>query len=266
MALVVAAAKAAAGFSPLDFELGAAVAAPGPAVPPPPAGAGDAYVGFLVEAPARLLDVRAPGAPRSLRSSWTPPPDGADDDVEALGRTWRRYEGALPVARALLAAGFLLDLTPDGAAPDSGYATRADMARRYGDAEMDALAPVGEDGASRAEAVLADASAEIDGRLALRYRLPLPAGDWPQLRAAACQLARSRLYDEEKPQAVLADAAAARKRLEEISDGRIVLVAADGTAAEPADSAEPAFDGPARTFGGAALDAYLRPGADRDRR
>ena len=108
------------------------------------------------------------------------------------------------------------------------YAARTDLVDRFGDAELDALAPL-EDGASRADTALADAAAEIDAALAVAYDLPLAAGSYPALVAIACDVGRLRLYDDAVPEeAVLNRARRARARLREIVDGKAALVSAAG--------------------------------------
>ena len=93
------------------------------------------------------------------------------------------------------------------------YATRADMAARFGATEMDSIAPADDQGASRADSRLVDAAAEIDAALYPVFELPLPAGPWPLLRAISCDIARLHLYDDEAPQRVWRGAAEARSRL-----------------------------------------------------
>ncbi len=108
------------------------------------------------------------------------------------------------------------------------YATRADLAARFGAGEIADLAPVGDDGGSRAEAALADAAAEMDAALAAAYELPLPGGRYPLLAAVACDLARARLYDDGAPERVLGRAASARKRLRALAGAGAALVDARG--------------------------------------
>lgn len=113
------------------------------------------------------------------------------------------------------------------------YAARDDLVARFDAGEMDALAPLDDDGASpRAEAVIADACAEIDAVLAEGFDLPLPAGEYPLLKAAACDVARLRLYDDAAPDRVLGRASSARKRIRQLAAGELYLLAADGTRVE----------------------------------
>ena len=109
------------------------------------------------------------------------------------------------------------------------YATRQDMVARFGAAELDKLDPVEDPDAEtpvypHSPAALADASAEIDARLAVAYDLSALTGSYPALTAAACDLARLRLYDNAPTDAVTALAAGARETLGQLAAGDIVLV------------------------------------------
>lgn len=101
------------------------------------------------------------------------------------------------------------------------YATAADLRQRFDSSEVDSLDGAGDD---RLTGALADASAEVDAHIHDLYELPLPAGSWPLLRAAACDLARQRLYDDEAPDTVRHAADRARKRLRELASGATALV------------------------------------------
>lgn len=119
-----------------------------------------------------------------------------------------------------------------------GYAAQPDLAARFG---ADELARLG--GPDRIAAALADAAAEIDAILAPAYALPL-AGSWPLLAAAACDLARERLYAAAAPEAVAARARAARERIAAAAEGRMALRDADGAPA-PRRAATARAAGPA---------------------
>ncbi|WP_419737935.1 phage protein Gp36 family protein [Ruegeria sp.] len=113
------------------------------------------------------------------------------------------------------------------------YAAAADLRARFGADEIDQLLDQDADGRpddGRLEAVLADAAAAIDARLARLYDLPLPEGDYPLLRAIACDLARARLYDDEMSDTVKHAARRARAQLGALAGGQAVLVRADGKA------------------------------------
>jgi len=113
------------------------------------------------------------------------------------------------------------------------YATRDDLVARYGADELDDLAPLDDHGASpRAEAVIADACAEIDALLAEGFDLPLPAGEYSLLKAAACDVARLRLYDDVAPDRVLGRASSARARIRQLAAGELHLLAATGVRIE----------------------------------
>ena len=101
------------------------------------------------------------------------------------------------------------------------YATAADLRQRFSSAELASLDDAGDD---RLTGALVDASAEVDGLIGDLYELPLLFGPWPVLRAAACDLARQRLYDDEAPDTVRHAADRARKRLRELAAGETALV------------------------------------------
>lgn len=107
------------------------------------------------------------------------------------------------------------------------YATHLDLTDRFGDAEIALIDPDG----AKVAAAIADASAEIDGVLAIAYDLPLPEGTWPLLTGIACALARHRLYDDAEPEAVKEAALRARAKLRSIADGKYRLVATNGALA-----------------------------------
>lgn len=113
------------------------------------------------------------------------------------------------------------------------YATRDDLVARFGADELDEIAPLDDHGASRrAEAVIADACAEIDAVLAEGYDLPLPSGEYPLLKAAACDVARLRLYDDTAPDRVMGGASSAHKRIRQLAAGELHLLAATGARVE----------------------------------
>ena len=125
------------------------------------------------------------------------------------------------------------------------YATRADLVARFDAGEMDALAPLDDHGESpRADAAIADACAEVDAVLAEGFDLPLPAGEYPLLKAAACDVARLRLYDDAAPDRVLGRASSARKRIRQLAAGELYLLTFQGVRVERRtgiliDAAEP---------------------------
>ena len=116
------------------------------------------------------------------------------------------------------------------------YAIRTDLEARFGADEIRRLlgdcptdADDDADATRRLEAVLTDASAEIDAVLARAYDLPLAAASYPILAAIACDLARARLYDDVVPDAVSAAATRAREQLEALAGDDAALV--DGAGA-----------------------------------
>ena len=90
------------------------------------------------------------------------------------------------------------------------------------------------------------AAIELDAVLSDRFDLPLPAGEYPLLKAAACDAARARLYDDAAPERVLGRLSSARKRVGRIAAGELHLVDAAGARVAPrsdavATSAAPRF-------------------------
>lgn len=107
------------------------------------------------------------------------------------------------------------------------YVTAQQMIARFGQSE---LAPVlGVDGTVRVDnatllAAIADAGAEMDGRLAEAYDLPLPDGDYPLLSRIQADLARARLYKDDPNETVLKRAEGADGLLGQIVDGSRELI------------------------------------------
>ena len=137
------------------------------------------------------------------------------------------------------------------------YATQQDLVARFGTAELaqltDPAAGAVIDAAVVARA-LADASAEIDTRLAARYALPLAAVPAVLVRVAA-DVARYYLWDARATEQVRNRYKDAAALLDKIGSGAVqlpgaaVLAAAAGAVAVAARS-------PARQFGTALLDAF----------
>jgi phage gp36-like protein len=135
------------------------------------------------------------------------------------------------------------------------YATLSDLAARYGADRLTELTDHDADGAmdtGRVEQALADASAEIDGYLAVRYQLPLPT--IPKvLRRIACDIAVYRLMSARR----MGDVEDDRRRYEDavrlltqIAKGGVSLglPAALPADARPALSLAAAKTGPASVF------------------
>jgi len=114
------------------------------------------------------------------------------------------------------------------------YASVTDMRARFGPREIDSLLDQDCDGApdeGRLAAALTDAASEIDAMLALEWDLPL-AVRCPLLTGMACDLARSRLHDDEVPKAVAMRASKARAMLRQLRAGGMDLLDANGTLVE----------------------------------
>ncbi len=130
------------------------------------------------------------------------------------------------------------------------YATRQDLAARYGLAEVADLA---RDEEGRIEAALADAAAEIDASLATVYVLPLESVPpeegavtrWPVLVGIACDLARARLYDDRETEAVTNRRRSAQARLRKLGEDMGTLVDAAGNRARKRETERAAHAGPA---------------------
>ena len=125
------------------------------------------------------------------------------------------------------------------------YATRADLAARYGMAEITDLAR-NDDG--RIESALADAAAEIDAALATLYVVPLEAVSrdeaatepptWPVLTGIACDIARAHLYDDRESEAVTNRKRSARARLRSLAEDKGTIVDGDGNRARRRETAQ----------------------------
>lgn len=104
---------------------------------------------------------------------------------------------------------------------------------------------------------LADADAEIDGYLATRYRLPLPAVP-AALARIACDIARYRLWEDLASDEVRRRYEDARRLLESIAKGTVSLgLPADlPPAQQPALSLAAAKSGPAPVFDRASMEGY----------
>ena len=117
------------------------------------------------------------------------------------------------------------------------YMTLDDMIERFGSDIMSDLTGLNENDLTiptdaMAQQVLQptidDVAADIDSRLAASYDLPLPAGNYPLLTAAACDLARFQLYDQAPPEIVKQRAMNAGTRLKQLVDGHRDLINIDG--------------------------------------
>lgn len=138
------------------------------------------------------------------------------------------------------------------------YAKQQDLIVRFGEPELQALAPTDDgdiDGYPVARA-LRDADAEIDAILAIRYPVPISPVP-PHLVRVACDLARFNLYDHDVPEAVsnLRDSGLAWLR--EVAAGKATLpdvTALEAAADDSVGSAE--IVGPGRVFSRDTLKDY----------
>lgn len=123
------------------------------------------------------------------------------------------------------------------------YATADDLKNRFGRDVKDLLDRDGDgsDDTGLAEAIIADASAEIDAIIGARY--PVPVQDSPWLKAACCDLARYRLYDDQVPDAVSARRTETVNRLRSIAKGNSDLVRSDGSPVDDKMAANQAAGG-----------------------
>lgn len=129
------------------------------------------------------------------------------------------------------------------------YAQIADLVTRYGQAEIEQLTdrlnpPAGVIDAAVADRALADADAEIDAYLRVRYTLPLAAV--PEVvRRIACDIARYRLWEDRASDEVRRRYEDAVRVLEALAAGRVSLGLAQSAAAEPKGVS---FRAPGRTM------------------
>lgn len=110
------------------------------------------------------------------------------------------------------------------------YATVEDLKLRFGRDVNEALDrdADGQDDTGLADAVLQDASSEIDAIIGVRY--PVPVNGCPWLLVACCDLARYRLYDDAAPESVKERRESVLTTLRSIRDGRADLIGAEGQA------------------------------------
>lgn len=109
------------------------------------------------------------------------------------------------------------------------YATVEDLIARSGERELIGLTdradpPTGTIDRAIVEAALAAASAEIDGYIAARYRVPLDPAPLP-IRTATVALARHALWTTDRPEAVRQDRDDATRLLRDIANGIAALAA-----------------------------------------
>lgn len=105
------------------------------------------------------------------------------------------------------------------------YCALQDLVDRFGVDEILDVADRDKDGAPDAAVISAaceDAAAEIDARLAKRYRVPFTAST-RLLRALSCDIARYRLLDDRPHDQASARYEAAITLLDSIADGDVML-------------------------------------------
>lgn len=132
-----------------------------------------------------------------------------------------------------------------------GYCTGQDLIDRYGEEELLQLADRDGDGVADTavlDQVIADASAEIDGYLAVRYALPLAEVPSVLVRIA-CEIARYHLYEDHATETVQDRYANAVKFLKAAARGEVQLIRADGATSEET-AGMPAFNEGRQVFGG----------------
>ncbi len=141
------------------------------------------------------------------------------------------------------------------------YATLSDMTTRFGEIELAQLTDRTEGLVIQQnvlERALVDATAEVDGYLATRYRLPLTVV--PQLLVRlVCDIARYRLYDERTTEAVRQRYEDSVRMLKSLSSGAVLLAGAELTGAnapQASGDARVVSRSPARTFDAAGLSLY----------
>lgn len=138
------------------------------------------------------------------------------------------------------------------------YVTTDDMVQRFGELEMiqltDREAATGEVDATVLAAVIADAQAEVDSYLSVRYALPLTVVP-DILRSYTADVARYRLYDIEIPEIVKKRYDDALRFLRDVSARRASLDK-DVNGVEAPVSNGVKISAPARVFNGTNMDGY----------
>jgi phage gp36-like protein len=106
------------------------------------------------------------------------------------------------------------------------YCTLQDLIDRFAEHEITRLADRDEDGVADADVIdkaLADADAEIDAYLAVRYQLPLIEPYPVRLKSLACDIARYRLQDDNPLDEVTERYKGAIAFLRELANGKAAL-------------------------------------------
>lgn len=108
------------------------------------------------------------------------------------------------------------------------YAALEDLVSRFGQDVVDVLDRDGDGDPDPevADPALADASAEIDAIIAVRYPVPVTGAPW--LKVACCDIARYRIYDDAVPEPVKDRYNNAINRLRSIRNGNSELLDEEG--------------------------------------
>lgn len=119
------------------------------------------------------------------------------------------------------------------------YVTQEQMVERFGAEELAHLTDRandqdGEIDSAVLASAIADAEAEINAYIGVRYALPLPSVPADVTRIA-CDITRYRLYDEGTPDTVRRRYEDAVRLLKELAAGRAILTGSDGAPAPKAD-------------------------------
>lgn len=147
------------------------------------------------------------------------------------------------------------------------YAVVQDMIDRYGEREVQNLAPALPRPVAapfydeeQLALTLTDVSAEIDSFLAKRWPVPLIAPVPPMIVRTACELAREAL-DAQGRAGVLAAGKRARQWLKDLAEGRATLGSGpegDPEAVPEAEAGGAEVEAPDRVFDDAGLREFLR--------
>jgi phage gp36-like protein len=140
------------------------------------------------------------------------------------------------------------------------YATRADLAKRFGERETALLEDPDNSGVPSSAvsiSALADASDEADSYVSVRFTLPLPSIPQPLVRAV-CDIARFRLYKDRPTDEVTYRYERTIKWLEQLATGKVMLTFAPALTPQQVDTvAKPVTPQSAHYAGGVFSDANL---------
>ena len=138
------------------------------------------------------------------------------------------------------------------------YATRDDLAARFGDDEIGQLEASGsdlQDGTQRTTKALNDASDTVDGYLSTRYATPLQTV--PSLVVGwTCDIARYRMWDEQAPDEVRRRFEDAIAQLRDVARGNMSLPNTPDGKAQPGAGVAFATYANERVFTGDTLEGF----------